>query len=129
MSAADGLLPVGDAIALGLLAVTAWQIANNWQQLWSEAEELLVLESYVKPPDSLPGFPDAQLAKRKTPVQGGGKLRKRWKERKGKKRIIEWDSQHGKVEVYNKKGKHLGEYDHETGEQTKPADKTRSVEP
>ena len=42
MSAADGLLPVGEAIALGLLAVTAWQIARNWDELWRDAEQILV---------------------------------------------------------------------------------------
>ena len=128
LSAADGLLPVGEAIAFGLLAVTAWQIARNWDELWAEAEALLNA-AYYPPPNSLPGFPGTQLAPRKTPVKGGGGLRKRWKERKGKKRIIEWDSQHGRVEVYNKRGKHEGEYNHETGKQTKPADKTRTVEP
>jgi hypothetical protein len=75
----------------------------------------------------LPAFPGARPVKPKTPVQGGGKLRKRWKDSKGD--IYEWDYQHGTVEKYNKKGKHQGEFDAETGEQTKPADKTRTVEP
>ena len=35
--------------------------------------------------------------------------------------------QHGTVEN-NKSGKHLGEFDPITGAQTKPADKTRSIE-
>ncbi|MCM5511608.1 colicin E3/pyocin S6 family cytotoxin [Vibrio sp. SCSIO 43169] len=74
----------------------------------------------------LPAFPDAVKAKKKTAVQGGGKLRERWKDRKG--RIYEWDSQHGKVEVYTKNGKHIGEFDHITGEQTKDADPSRKVE-
>lgn len=39
------------------------------------------------------------------------------------------DSQHGTVEKYNKRGKHLGEFDAETGTQTKNADSTREVEP
>ena len=42
LSAADGLLPVGEAIAFGLLAVTAIQIARNWDRLWAEAENILV---------------------------------------------------------------------------------------
>ena len=42
LSAADGLLPVGEAIAFGLLAVTAWQIYRNWDELWAEAEKILV---------------------------------------------------------------------------------------
>ncbi|MGW2961624.1 colicin E3/pyocin S6 family cytotoxin [Streptomyces sp. NPDC001220] len=43
--------------------------------------------------------------------------------------IYEWDSQHGAVEKYNKRGKHLGEFDPDTGAQTKPADGTRKVTP
>ena len=42
MSAADGLLPVGEAVAAGLLAVTAWQIYRNWDELWRDAEQILV---------------------------------------------------------------------------------------
>ncbi|OOE84681.1 S-type Pyocin domain-containing protein [Salinivibrio sp. PR6] len=74
----------------------------------------------------LPAFPEAVKAKKKTAVQGGGKLRERWKDKKG--RIYEWDSQHGKVELYTKNGKHLGEFNHVTGEQTKDADPSRKVE-
>jgi len=48
----------------------------------------------------------------------------------GKTRAVyEWDSQHGAVEVYNARGRHPGEYDHMTGEQLKPADPTREIEP
>ncbi|AZD46204.1 colicin E3/pyocin S6 family cytotoxin [Pseudomonas chlororaphis] len=82
---------------------------------------------YHPKPNSLPGFPDAKWAKAKTPIQGGGGIRPRWKDRDGT--IYEWDFQHGAVEVYNKRGKHLGEYNHETGAQNKPADPTRKVEP
>ncbi|WP_449104760.1 colicin E3/pyocin S6 family cytotoxin [Pseudomonas mohnii] len=81
---------------------------------------------YHQPPISLPAFPDAQLAPSKTYVQGGGKKRRRWKDSAGK--IYEWDSQHGTVELYSKQGKHLGEYDPETGRQTKPENPARKVE-
>jgi uncharacterized protein YukE len=77
-------------------------------------------------PKDLPAFPDAKRAKPKTSVQGGGGLRKRWVGKDGS--IYEWDSQHGTVEKYNKRGKHVGEFDPTTGEQTKPADPTREVE-
>jgi hypothetical protein len=83
--------------------------------------------TYHPAPSGLTAFPDATKAKRKTPVKGGGGLRKRWKNPKGI--IFEWDSQHGMVEMYDKRGKHLGEYDPTTGKQTKPVDSTRSVEP
>jgi len=85
------------------------------------------VSEYVPAPSALPGFPDAIRAKRKTSVQGGGGRRKRWKTAKGL--ILEWDSQHGAVEMYDKHGRHLGEFDLLTGEQTKAADKARSVEP
>lgn len=39
-----------------------------------------------------------------------------------------WEQLDGAVEKYNKRGKHLGEFDHETGNQNKPADPTRKVE-
>lgn len=81
---------------------------------------------YTPAPLSLPGFPDALVAKRKTTVQGGG-LRKRWRTAKGQ--ILEWDSQHAAVEKYDKRGRHLGEFDAQTGTQTKEADETRRVEP
>ncbi|MEO6677330.1 MAG: colicin E3/pyocin S6 family cytotoxin [Pseudomonas sp.] len=82
---------------------------------------------YHQAPKGLTAFPDAVRANRKTPVKGGGSLRRRWKTSKGI--IFEWDSQHGMVEMYDRRGRHLGEYDPETSEQTKPADKTRNVEP
>ncbi|MDY6930099.1 MAG: colicin E3/pyocin S6 family cytotoxin, partial [Pseudomonadota bacterium] len=82
----------------------------------------------IQAPDELPAFPDAKPAKPKTPVQGGGGKRKRWKDSKG--RIFEWDSQHGTVEGYDKTGKkHRGEFDPNTGEQIKPPKKGRNVEP
>ena len=81
---------------------------------------------YNPAPNSLTAFPEAKSAPMKTSVRGGGKKRRRWKDLSGK--IYEWDSQHGKVELYTKQGKHLGEYDPRTGEQTKPADPKRRVE-
>lgn len=81
----------------------------------------------VPPPRELKAFPGTEPATRKTPVQGGGGLRKRWVDRDGG--IYEWDYQHGRVERYNKRGKHIGEFDAETGEQTKPADPDKKVEP
>ncbi len=82
---------------------------------------------YTPPPATVTAFPGFTRATRKTPVKGGGGLRKRWKDKKGN--ILEWDSQHAKVERYNKRGKHLGEFDPETGMQTKPADPSREVKP
>jgi hypothetical protein len=82
-------------------------------------------QKYYQAPKKLKAFPDAVKDKPKSSVQGGGALRKRWKDFKG--RIFEWDSQHGTVEMYDKQGKHLGEYNPETGEQTKPAKPGRTT--
>ncbi|MFY9962963.1 colicin E3/pyocin S6 family cytotoxin [Pseudomonas sp.] len=81
--------------------------------------------SYHPAPKGLTAFPDAVREKSKSNVQGGGKKRTRWKDSKG--RIYEWDSQHGAVEMYDKQGKHLGEYNPETGEQNKPAKPRRTT--
>jgi hypothetical protein len=81
---------------------------------------------YHKPPKELAAFPDAKPAKDKSSIQGGGGKRRRWKDGKG--RIYEWDSQHGKVEIYSPQGTtHLGEFDPETGEQTKPGKPGRTT--
>jgi len=82
-------------------------------------------QNYHPAPKELKAFPDAVKDKSKSSVQGGGARRKRWKDFKG--RIFEWDSQHGAVEMYDKQGKHLGEYNPETGEQTKPAKPGRTT--
>lgn len=74
---------------------------------------------YYEAPILLPAFPDAVRVKSKASVQGGGKKRRRWVDGKG--RIYEWDSKSNAVEKYDKLGSHLGEYDHLTGRQTKPA--------
>lgn len=82
--------------------------------------------SYVPAPKTLPGFPKATGTRPKTPM-GGGKKRKRWINDDGD--ILEWDYQHGKVERYSPKGKHRGEFDPNTGKQTKPADPRRTITP
>lgn len=80
---------------------------------------------YHPAPKGLTAFPDAKWAKSKASIQGGGGKRHRWVDSSGK--TYEWDSQHGTVEMYDKRGKHLGEYDPETGEQTKPAKPGRTT--
>lgn len=74
---------------------------------------------YYDDPDTLPGFPDASRVKPKVSVRGGGKKRARWVDLRG--RIYEWDSKSGAVELYDKFGVHLGEFNHVTGERTKKA--------
>ena len=54
-------------------------------------------------------------------------LRKRWKDDKG--HIYEWDSLHGELEKYNKRGIHQGVVDPNTGEQIEPPKNDRKVEP
>lgn len=86
-----------------------------------------IVMTFIPGPKILRAFPGAKRAKSKTPVQGGGGLRKRWKDKDGT--IYEWDSKRGRVEKYDKRGNHLGEFDAETGVQTQPPNPTRKVEP
>ncbi|MEV0670871.1 colicin E3/pyocin S6 family cytotoxin [Mycobacterium sp. NPDC050441] len=81
--------------------------------------------NYYRRPDNLKAFPNAKRASPKTRMSGG-RMRYRWKD---KDNIYEWDSQHGTVEVYDKRGVHKGEFDPNTGVQTKPAKPGRSVTP
>jgi hypothetical protein len=78
------------------------------------------LAKYINPPRDLKGFPDAKRVKPK------GK-NKRWKDSDGN--IYEWDSLHGRVEVFDKRGHHKGEFDADSGERTKPANPEYRVEP
>ena len=52
--------------------------------------------------------------------------RRRWTSVDGR-RIYEWDSQHGELEVYNKRGKHLGAIDPENGAMIKQAVEGRTI--
>ncbi len=84
------------------------------------------MTGYILPPKGgLPGFPQARKARPKTVFDGGSK-RRRWRD---DKRIFEWDYQHGHVEMYDRRGHHLGAYDAYTGKQLKNADPSKSVEP
>ncbi|AEJ13753.1 YD repeat protein [Pseudomonas putida S16] len=92
-------------------------------------DPLGLTQKYIPAPSSLPGFPSAVRAKPKTTVQGGGGLRKRWRLPDGC--ICEWDSQHGEIEKYDRRGRHLGAFDPETGIQipSKNPKSTRRIEP
>ncbi len=84
---------------------------------------------YHKAPNTekITGFANLIKAKPMTPRQGGAGLRERWIEDKGR-RIYEWDSQHGELEVYlASDGSHLGAFSHITGEQLKGPKKKRNI--
>ncbi|WP_272429022.1 colicin E3/pyocin S6 family cytotoxin [Polyangium jinanense] len=51
----------------------------------------------------------------------------RWANSDGS-RIYVWDGLHGELEVYNKRGRHLGAVDPETGEFIKDAVKGRTID-
>ena len=82
---------------------------------------------FPPPRRMLSGFPEARIDRPKTPRAQGGGLRKRWRDREG--RIYEWDYQHGTVEVYDRQGRHIGEFDPFTGEQLKDRNPDYRVEP
>jgi hypothetical protein len=81
---------------------------------------------YRPAPEELLAFPDTYPVPSKTSVKGGGKRRARWLDSKG--RIYEWDYMHGTVEQYTKQGKHLGEFNAETGKRLSDADPKRSTQ-
>jgi Cytotoxic len=52
---------------------------------------------------------------------------RRWRSLDGK-RLYTWDSLHGEIEVYNKRGRHLGAADALTGVLIKPARRERHID-
>ncbi|MDQ3200849.1 MAG: colicin E3/pyocin S6 family cytotoxin [Pseudomonadota bacterium] len=77
--------------------------------------------------EEITGFSGLKVGKKRTPIRGGGGYRDRWLDKKGRT-IYEWDSSHGELEVYRSSdGSHLGAFDHVTGEQVAPADKSRNI--
>jgi hypothetical protein len=74
----------------------------------------------VPAPRRLRAFPGAERIK---PKAG----RHRWLDPQSHY-IYEWDYQHGRVERYDRRGHHLGEFDPETGAMTKPADPGQTIE-
>ncbi|XP_031787234.1 colicin-E6-like [Nasonia vitripennis] len=87
-------------------------------------------QSYHPPPQTkdITGIPGLESQKRKTPVQGGGGLRSRWQDSKGKN-VYEWDSRHGELEKYRKSdGKHMGSFDPKTGNQNKVPDPKKNMD-
>lgn len=86
--------------------------------------------SYFPAPktEDITGFPGLIEQKRKTRKRNGGGLRERWKDAKGK-RLFEWDSEKGELEVYRYSDvKHLGSFDPYTGERRGPAKDERRIE-
>jgi hypothetical protein len=59
--------------------------------------------------------------------QGKAKGRPKWRSPDGKS-LFEWDSLHGEVGWYDKRGKHLGALDAMTGVQVKPAIRGRTID-
>jgi hypothetical protein len=123
-------LQTADGYLVPLLALRTYTITQTTYNLtvdglhtyYVEAGDTPVLVhndgNYYPAPSTLPGFPNAVKVKPMSPRTGGGGLRARWQDGKN---ILEWDYQHGAVEMYNKRGQHLGEYDPLTGAQTKDA--------
>jgi|GEM_PF-1019812 len=76
---------------------------------------------YIPAPKTLPGFPGAQRVKSKN-------QRARWRDSNGD--ILEWDSERGEVEVYDKRGKnHKGAANPETGKYREGSqDKNRTTD-
>ncbi|AZF07247.1 S-type pyocin domain-containing protein [Pseudomonas sp. R5-89-07] len=77
--------------------------------------------------EDITGFPGLIPQKPVTPRKGGAGLRERWIDAKGR-RIFEWDSKKGELEVYRKSDlEHLGAFDPYTAERRGPADPKRRI--
>ena len=74
--------------------------------------------AFIAPPERLKPFPDAERVKPKDRAR-------RWEDRRY---IYTWDGTHGRIEKFDKTGRHLGEYHPETGELTKDAVPGRRIE-
>jgi hypothetical protein len=83
------------------------------------------MATYIPPPEQLVGIPSAQRVRPKTRV--AGRRRARWVDDRGN--IYEWDYQHGHVEAYNRRGRHIGAVDPRTGQIIGDAVRGRRVEP
>ncbi|EJM07313.1 putative cytotoxic protein [Pseudomonas sp. GM102] len=84
---------------------------------------------YIDAPqtEEIKGIAGLRQVRGKTPRQGGGGVRDRWIDSKGRK-FYEWDYCHGELEKYLvSDGSHLGAFCHLTGNQLKPADKRRNI--
>jgi hypothetical protein len=90
-----------------------------------EGEAGLLGGAYIPPPERLVGIPSAERVRPKTRV--AGRRRARWTDNDGN--IYEWDYQHGHVEAYNPRGRHLGAVDPKTGRKIADAVPGRRVEP
>jgi hypothetical protein len=73
----------------------------------------------VPAPRRLRAFAGAELVK---PKSG----RHRWFDAENG-HIYEWDYQHGRVERYDRRGRHLGEFDPETDVMTNPANPQQTI--
>ncbi|EJM1400942.1 colicin-like bacteriocin tRNase domain-containing protein [Klebsiella pneumoniae] len=77
--------------------------------------------------EDIKGLGELKEGKPKAPKQGGGGKRARWYGDK-KRKIYEWDSQHGELEGYRASdGEHLGAFDPKTGKQVKGPDPKRNI--
>lgn len=77
--------------------------------------------------EDITAFPGLIEQKRKTPRRGGGGLRKRWKDAKGRT-LYEWDYEKGELEAYRSNDvSHLGSFDPYTGERRGPAKDERRI--
>ena len=121
----------GNALPAGL-----GQLALHIAALESGVRPLYVVVSvragdhkYHKAPNTeqIAGFENLIKAKPMSPRQGGAGLRERWIDERGR-RIFEWDSQHGELEIYlASDGSHIGAFSHITGEQLKGPKKKRNI--
>ena len=117
-----GAFAINPAYATASVPARALSVGKSIEKLAKgalQARSSLKVGDVFLAPKQLAAFPNAQRVRAKSRVKGSGGLRPRYLDKKGK--IYEWDSRHGCLNAYDKTGKHLGKFDHLTGEMLKPA--------
>ncbi|KAF0128627.1 MAG: YD repeat-containing protein [Bacteroidetes bacterium] len=87
-----------NGFSVSISAALATFVTGVTGLLFLEGDTRTIIDEYLPPPKVLPGFTEAE----RTPSKG----RARWRTKDGD--ILEWDSQHGEVEIYDRNGNHKG---------------------
>lgn len=124
----DGPLPFGDAVALAGLAAAGIYVIGRSIVTDPPLISMPHLPGGIEPAEPL----EARMSPSESEVWRGlqphrGRTRTNGESGR-RRRLYEWDYQHGEIEVYDRNGRHLGAMDAETGEMTKDPEPGRVID-